>query len=94
MRQAVTSQVAVPPEDFPAGGAVVRLDVGVGEQVGLQIGTLVEGAIAHGALVRRLLHVQDLVDSQSAGLTESLAALRALEGLLLGVDISAGYQNE
>lgn len=94
MRQAVTSQVAVPPEDFPAGGAVVRLDVSVGEQVGLQIGTLVEGAIAHGALVWRLLHVQDLVDSQSAGLTESLAALRALEGLLLGVDISAGYQNE
>jgi len=32
--------------------------------------------------------MQDLVDSQSSGLTESLAAFGTLEGLLLGVDIS------
>jgi len=84
----MTPQVAITAKNFPAGCAVVRLDIGVGEQVGLQIGSLVEGAIAHWALMRRLLHMQDLVDSQSSGLTESLAAFGTLEGFLLGVDIS------
>jgi len=70
----MTSQVAITSKNFPAGGTIVRLDIGVGEQVGLQIGSLVEGAIAYGTLMRRLLHMQDLVDSQSSGLTESLAA--------------------
>jgi len=90
----MTSQVAITSKNFPAGGAIVRLDIGVGEQVGLQIGSLVEGAIAHWALMRRLLHMQDLVDSQSSGLTESLAAFGALEGLLLGVDVSVKYINK
>ena len=53
----------------------------------LEIRALIETAVADGTLVRGLLHVQDLVNSQSATLTKSLPALHALEGLLLGVDV-------
>lgn len=35
--ETVPPQVAIPAEDFAAGGAVVRLDVGVGQKMGLQI---------------------------------------------------------
>ena len=38
------------------------LDVGVGEQVGLQVRSLVETSLAHWASVRRLFVVQDLVN--------------------------------
>ncbi len=37
--------------------------------------------------MRALLHVEDLVDGQGAGLAEALPAVVALEGLLLGVDV-------
>ena len=38
--------------------------------------------------MRSFFHVQDFVDCQCARLTEALAAFRALEGLLLGVDVA------
>ncbi len=63
MGQAVSPQVAVPPEDLAAAVTVVGLDVGVGEQVGLEVAALVEGTAAGGALVGRLLKVEGLVDS-------------------------------
>ena len=63
------------------------LDVSVGQQMGLQVGALVEAALADGTPVRALLHVEDLVDGQGAGLAEALPAVVALEGLLLGVDV-------
>lgn len=56
----------------------------------LQVGPLVETATAHGTLVRRLLHVQNLVHGQGARLAEALAALGALEWLLFRVDVSEG----
>ncbi len=37
--------------------------------------------------MRALLHVEDLVDGQGAGLAEALPTVVALEGLLLGVDV-------
>ena len=37
--------------------------------------------------MRALLHVEDLVDGQGAGLAEALPAVVTLEGLLLGVDV-------
>ena len=81
-------QVAVPAEDFPARVALVRLVVGVGEQVRLQVGALVEAPVAHGTLVRRFLHVQDLVDGEGARLAEAFATFGAFEWLFLGVDVS------
>lgn len=89
VRQRMAAQVAVAPEHLAAGQTVIRLDVGVREQVRFQIGALVEAAIAHGALVRRLLHVQNLMDGQRTRLAETLAALEALERFLLGVNVSA-----
>ncbi len=63
------------------------LDVSVGQQMGLQVGALVEAALAYGTPVRALLHVEDLVNGQGARLAEALPAVVALEGLLLGVDV-------
>jgi len=56
-------------------------------QVTLQVGPLVEAPLADGALVRTLLQMGDLVDGQGAGLAETLAAIAALEGLVLGVNV-------
>lgn len=91
VREAMPAQVAVPAEHFAARGTVVGLDVGVSQQVGLQVGPLVEASAAHRALVRRFLQMQDLVDGQSAGLAESLAALQALERFLLGMYIPVEF---
>jgi hypothetical protein len=54
----------------------------------LEVGALIETAVAHGTLVRRLFHVQNLVHGQSATLTKSFPALDAFEWLLLGVDVA------
>ena len=83
VREHVPAEVAVAAELLAAIGAVVRLDVGVGEEVGLQIGPLVEGPAAGGTLVWRVVHVEDAVDGEGARLAEALAAFSALEGLLL-----------
>jgi len=53
----------------------------------LEIATLVEAALAHRTLVRRLLQVQYLVHCQRARLTEAFATFRALERFLLGMNI-------
>ena len=59
----------------------------MGEQVGLQVGPLVEASLADGTSVRTFLHVEDLVDGQGPRLAEAFPAVVALEGLLLGVDV-------
>lgn len=85
--QRVSPQVAVPAKDLAAGGAMIRLNVRVSEKMGLEVAPLIEAPGADGALVRRFLHVQNLVDSQRPALTESLAALGALERFLFAVNI-------
>ena len=87
--QSVSPQVAVAAEDLSAGVTFIGFMVGVRQQVRLQVGALVEGATADGALVWRLLHVKDLVDGESPTLTESLAAFSTFERLLFAVDVSA-----
>lgn len=47
----VPSQIAVPPEDGAAGGALVWLEVGVGQKMRLQVTPLVETPAAGRALV-------------------------------------------
>lgn len=56
----MSPEIAVAPEHF-AAGAVIWLDVGVGEQMSLEIGTLIKATGTDGTFVGRLLHVQDLV---------------------------------
>lgn len=56
--------------------------------VRLQVGALVETAVADRALVGRLLQMRHLVHSEGARLAESLATIGALEGLLLRVDVA------
>lgn len=85
--EAVPPQVAVPPEHLAAVGTVERFDVGVRQEVGLEVAPLVEGSAAGGALVGRLLHVEGLVDGQGSRLAEAFTALSALEGFLLGMDV-------
>ena len=89
MRQGVATEVAIAPKHFATRTTLVGLVVGVGKQVGLEVGALVETAAAHRTLVGGLLHVQDLVHGQSPRLTEPLATLSALERLLLRVDVPA-----
>lgn len=98
MREAVPPEVTIPSEYLAAGDAVVRLDVGVREQVRFEIRALVEAAAAHRTLVGRLLHVQDLVHGQRSRLAESFSAFQTFERFLLRVDVSAhrfeGWEKE
>lgn len=89
MCQRVPPQVAVSTKHLAARGALVRLVIRVGEKVGLEVAALVEASRAHRAFVGRLLHVEDLVHGQCTALAETLAALAALERLLLAVNIPA-----
>ena len=89
MGQRVPPQVAVPTKHLAARGALVRLVIGVREQVGLQVAALVEASRAHRTFMGRLLHVEDLVHGQRTALAETLAALAALERLLLAVNVPA-----
>jgi len=68
---------------------MIRFDVRVREKMSLQVAPLIETSGADRTLVRRLLHVQDLVHRQSATLAEALAAFGALERFLLAVDVPA-----
>ena len=88
MRQLVTPQVTVATEHLAALVALIGLVVGVGEQVGLEVAALVEGALADGALVRALLHVEDPMHGQRPRLAEALPTLGAAEWLLLRVDVA------
>jgi hypothetical protein len=54
----------------------------------LEVGALVEAAIADGTLVRGLLEVRDFVNGECARLTEALPAVVALERLLFGVNVA------
>lgn len=89
VREAVPAEIAVPAEHFTARRAIVRFDVGVRQQVRLQVGPLVKAPAAHRTLVRRFLQVQDLMHGQRARLTEPFAALQTFERFLLGVYVPA-----
>ena len=54
---------------------LLGLDVGVGLEVGLQVGPLVEAPLTDGTPVGRLLVVKDLVDCECSGLAETLPAV-------------------
>ena len=93
MGQTVPSQVAVPPEDLAAAVTVVWFDVGVRQEMGLEVAALVEGPIAGRAPMGGLLKVKGLVNGQGTSLTETLATIRTFEWLLLGMDVSAAIRN-
>lgn len=40
---------------------MIRFDVGVGKEVGFEVGPLIEASGADGTLVRRLFHMKDFV---------------------------------
>ena len=88
MGQFVPPEITVASEDLGALVALVGLMVSVGEEVGLEVGALVEAALAHRALVWRLLHVEDLVNGQGPRLAEPLPALHALERFFLRMNVS------
>jgi hypothetical protein len=90
----VSAEIAVAPEDFLAGRALVRFEVGVRQHVGLEIGALVEAASANWALVRRLFQVQNAMDGQRPRLAETFAAIGAFERLLLRVDVTVKHKRK
>lgn len=61
----------------------------MGEKVGLEVGALVERAIAHRTFVGRLLHVKDLVNCESPRLTETFTTLGTFKWFFLAVDVPA-----
>ena len=65
-----------------------RFDVSVGEQVSLQVRSLIEAALTDWTSVRSLLKVEYFMNSQSSVLTESFPTIIAFEGFLFGVNIS------
>ena len=52
VRQCVSSQIAVASKHFATRCALVRFEVGVREEVSLEIGALIEAARTDGAFVR------------------------------------------
>ena len=86
--QGVAAQIAVASEDFAARRALVRFQVRVGQEMRLEVGSLVEAAGTDGTLVRRLLQVQNAVDGQRPRLAETFAAIGAFERLLLRVNVT------
>lgn len=90
----MTSQVAIASENLATVLAIVGFDVGVRQEVRLEIAALVEGAAARGAFVRGLLQVEGLVNGQGAGLAETFAAVWAFEGLLFGMDVPGDGEKE
>lgn len=69
-----------------------QLSLGVAVQMTAQVSALVEATLADGALVRRLLQMGHLVHGERARLAETLAAIAALEWLLLGVYVAVVAQ--
>ena len=67
---------------------LLRFDVGVSLQVGLQIGALIKTSLTDGTSVGRLLVVEDLVHRQGARLAETLPTVSALEWLLFGMNVA------
>ena len=53
----MSPKIAISPENFPALITLIRLVISVSQQVGLQVGSLIETSLADGALMGRLLHV-------------------------------------
>lgn len=82
-------QIAVPTKHLATRGALVRFVIRVREEVGFQVAALVEASRADRAFVRGFFHVEDFVHGQSTALAETLAALAALERLLLAVNVPA-----
>ena len=64
MRELVSPQITISSENFFALVALVRLVIGVRQQMSFQVGPLVEASATDRTLVRRLFHVQDLVNGQ------------------------------
>ena len=67
---------------------LLGFDVGVSEQVGLEIGPLVETSLTDRTAMRRLFKMENLVDSQCSVLTKPFAAIITLEGFLFRMDIT------
>lgn len=91
VREAVPAEIAIPAEHFAARWTIIRFDVRVRQQVGFEVGPLVEAPAAHGTLVRRFLQMKDLVHGERARLTESFATLETFERFLLGVYVPANH---
>ncbi len=87
MGQLVSPEITVSAEDLLTLVAFIRLVVGVGQQVGLEVGPLIKASSTDGTLVGRLFHVEDFVDRQCSGLAKPFATFSTLEGLLLGMDV-------
>ena len=81
--QLMSPEITVSSEDLFALVALVGLVIGVSEEMGLQVGPLVEAPSADWTLVWGLLHVQDLVHSQCSRLAKSFATFTTLEWFLL-----------
>lgn len=79
---AVSSKLLVAVEML----ARIRFFVAVRPQMSLEVAPLVEDLVADVAFVWGTLVVDHLVNGQRARLTEALAALAALERLLVRVD--------
>lgn len=79
-------QVAVASKDL-AAGTVIRFDVGMGEKVSFQVGSLIEAARTDGTFVGRLFHVEDFVYGERSRLAEALSALAAFKWFLFRMNI-------
>ena len=82
------AQITVAPEHLLALIALVWLVICVREEMRLEVGSLVKAPLTHGAFVRRLLHMQDLMNSQGSRLAETLATLGTFKRFLFGMNVS------
>ena len=94
VRERVSSQIAVASKHFTTRRALVRFEVGVREEVSLEIGSLIEAARTDGAFVRRLFQMQNPVDGQRSRLAKAFAAIATFKRLLLRVDVTNEKRKE
>ena len=53
----MAAKITVPAEHFPTLGTGIGFDVCMGEEMGLEVGALIEAPSACGAFVRAVVHM-------------------------------------
>ena len=67
---------------------LLGFDVGVSQEMGLQVGFLIETSLTDRTAMRRLLVMEDFVNGQGSVLTETLSTVITFEWFLFAVDVT------
>lgn len=92
MDKSMSSEITISLESFITLVASELGIVGVRQEVHLEAGPLVERLATGRTLVRRGVHVEDLVNREGPRLTEAFPTIRTLERFVFGMNVSVVSQ--